>query len=241
MVDIHSHVLPGIDDGAETVEESLAMLMSAYAQGVRYVVATPHCQVIDDASIELFLERRSNAYDMLKEAIEKTNEPVPKILLGAEVALNNYLPQLNMLDKLCIGNSNCILLEPMFENMSDTVGEWIYEIGLKGLRPIVAHIERYTDEALDKMGIFQLDAVMQLNATAFLSLLERRRVRKFMQEDKCFVVGSDMHNMQLRKCEIEKAFKRSRMIGGFDPENWFDRNARELLNLSADEKEGTEK
>lgn len=238
MVDMHSHILPGIDDGAESVEESIAMLSEAYAQGVRYIVATPHCHVVDDEDVEAFLEKREQAYNTLKKALEQTNIPVPEILLGAEVALNPYLSQLSHLDKLRIGNTKCILLEPMFENMCDTVGEWIYEIGLKGLTPIVAHIERYTDEALEKMGIFQVDAIMQLNASALLTLHDRRRVRKFMKENRIFVMGSDMHNMHLRKCEIGKSCKRSKIIIGIDTKAWFSTNARTLLNLPKYEKDG---
>lgn len=240
MVDMHSHILPEIDDGAESVEESIAMLSEAYAQGVRYIVATPHCHVIDDEGIEAFLEKREQAYNRLMTALNQTDTLVPEILLGAEVALNPYLSQLSNLDKLCIGDTKCILLEPMFENMCDTVGEWIYEIGLKGFTPIVAHIERYTDEALEKMGIFQVDAIMQLNASAFLTLHDRRRVRKFIKENKIFVMGSDMHNMHLRKCEIEKAYKRSKIIMSIDTESWFAANAKKLLNLSTDEKDETD-
>ena len=84
MVDIHSHVLPCIDDGAESVEESIAMLSAAYEQGVRYVVVTPHCHVTSDEAIQSFLEERENAYNILKNALKETSVPVPEIILSDE-------------------------------------------------------------------------------------------------------------------------------------------------------------
>ena len=231
MVDMHSHVLPCMDDGAKSVDESIAMLKSAYGQGVRYVVATPHCRVHKTSDIYEFLEKREASYTALSKAIASENESLPKILLGAEVALFAELSSVAELKKLCIGDTNCILLEPMFENMCEAVGEWIYEVGLKGLKPVVAHIDRYSDEALLKMGIFQLDAVMQINADAFLSMAGRRCVKRYLTENKMFVAGSDMHNMKLRKCEIQKAFKWAKKMNHQIAEEMFCSNPIALLRL----------
>ncbi len=231
LVDMHSHVLPRMDDGAESVQESIQMLKDAYAQGVRVVVATPHCHAFCEQDISDFLCKRAKAYDELHEAISECGEALPEIILGAEVALSSQIVNLPSLRKLCIGETDCILLEPMFENFSEQVGEWIFEIGLHGFKPIVAHIDRYSDIALDKIGVFQLNAVLQLNASAFLSMHERKRIRKFVQQNKLFVVGSDMHNMHLRKCEMEKAYKRAKKMRSFDVENMFETNAMQILNL----------
>ena len=235
MIDMHSHVLPGMDDGAESVQESLEMLKDAYAQGVRTLVVTPHCHAFCEQDISNFLDKRNKAYDELLKAIAQTDDSYPDIILGAEVALYRQIVKLPSLKKLCIGNTDYILLEPMFENFSEQIGEWIFEIGLKGMKPIVAHIDRYTDLALRKIGIFQLDAVLQLNASVFLSMYERRRVRKFLSEDKTFIIGSDMHNMKLRKCEIEKAYKRAKKMSSSEAENIFKNNAGQILGLEKEE------
>ncbi len=231
MVDVHTHFLPGIDDGAESVDESLEMLRTAYAQGIRFVVATPHCHANIDEDIEFFIEARNRAFETLNYAMRNEEGPFPEIIPGAEVALNQYLPSLKQLEKLCIGDTKYILLEPLFENMSEAVSEWVYEIGLRGLKPIIAHVDRYKEDTLERIGILQLDVVFQLNASAFLFLSGTRRIRKYRMQNRILVAGSDMHNMHIRKCELEKAYKRSKILNGSITDDWFENNARMLLGL----------
>ncbi|MBR3941755.1 MAG: hypothetical protein IKJ55_00225, partial [Clostridia bacterium] len=212
-------------------QESIEMLKDAYEQGVHVVVATPHCHAFCEQDISNFLLKRAKAYEKLTEAISHTEGAFPKIILGAEVALYSQIVNLPSLNKLCIDETNYILLEPMFENFSEQVGEWIFEIGLHGLKPIIAHIDRYTDVALEKIGVFQMEVVLQINASAFLSMYDRRRVRKFVEYNKIFVIGSDMHNMHFRKCEIKKAYKRAKRTIGSETEILFRINGKQILGL----------
>ena len=62
MIDFHSHILPQIDDGAQNIKMSLDMLSESYRQGVRTVVATPHCYIANEYDIDIFLERREKSY-----------------------------------------------------------------------------------------------------------------------------------------------------------------------------------
>ena len=82
MIDIHSHILPGIDDGSKNLRMSLGLIDMLIDQGIDTVAATPHFYA-DRVSVEKFLSRRQRAYESLAEALENTPK-APKILLGAE-------------------------------------------------------------------------------------------------------------------------------------------------------------
>ena len=93
MIDWHSHLLPGIDDGSRDVEESLALLRMEAEQGVDTVVATPHF-FADDGSVDSFVEQRQKSYETLRSAMP---EGSPDIVLGAEV---RYYPGIVKLAEL---------------------------------------------------------------------------------------------------------------------------------------------
>ena len=82
IIDMHCHILPGVDDGARDVETSLAMLEASRAQGVQYMVATPHFYATRDR-VDTFLDRRREAWETLKP---RMGADFPGIVLGAEVA-----------------------------------------------------------------------------------------------------------------------------------------------------------
>ena len=87
MIDFHSHFLPDMDDGSDSIETSLAMLHESWRQGVRLMFATPHFYAEEDDP-ENFLARRSEAYARVREAIEaRQDSEIPDILLGAEIYL----------------------------------------------------------------------------------------------------------------------------------------------------------
>ena len=89
MIDIHSHFLPEIDDGAKNVSESIAMLTDSKKQGVEICVGTSHVTVHSDNGIAKFLEKRKYSIELLENRIAKEKCDVPKLLYGAEVFLDN--------------------------------------------------------------------------------------------------------------------------------------------------------
>ena len=109
MMDFHSHILPGADDGSRSVEESLAMLKMAAEQGVRHMVATPHFYAHHDDPAA-FLERRAEAWQRLAEAM--TRQPgLPDISLGAEVYFFRGISQSDVMEDLIIQGTRCLLVE----------------------------------------------------------------------------------------------------------------------------------
>ena len=140
--DFHSHVLPRVDDGSHSVEESLAMLRMEAEQGVRHVVATPHFYASHDTP-ERFLKRRSEAWARLQASL--VDEPdLPEITLGAEVYYFPGISNSGALSQLTIGQKPFIMIEmpmaPWTQSMYQELAG-IYE--KTGITPIIAHIDRY--------------------------------------------------------------------------------------------------
>lgn len=206
MLDLHSHVLPKVDDGAKDVEMSLEMLKEAKRQGVDVLCATPHCVTDKEEGIASFLEKRKYAYEKLVSAMDNS-DIYPKIVLGAEVYLGCDMSEFSNLHELCYEQTDYILLELPHGYKPEELAERVYNIKIKGMKPVIAHIDRYSayKEIIEELA--PLDVVFQLNASQFKSISGRRILRNaFRMYDK-FVVSSDMHNLSERPCNMENAHK----------------------------------
>ena len=138
MIDFHSHFLPNTDDGAKDLEMSLEMLRFSKKSGVNTVVSTSHCYAFEgNESIKRFLKRRKNAYTEVLSAIDGKEEDYPRIVMGCEVHLVKNLSTFSELPKLCIQNTDYILLEMPFSVWQDEHFEEIYRITNLGLKPII--------------------------------------------------------------------------------------------------------
>lgn len=204
MIDLHSHVLPFVDDGAKDEKMSIEMLMSAKSQGVDVVAATPHFIPKSNDYISTFLEKRNEGYDKLVKAAQGRGD-LPKVILGAEVNLRKDISDFSDLKSLCYENTNYILLELSDVGKASEVAEWIYNISIKGLRPVIAHIDRYPDykDVMDELA--HLDVVYQVNASRFFTMSDRHLLKKIFKKGNRFVVSTDMHNVTTRVCNMAEA------------------------------------
>lgn len=197
LTEYHCHVLPGIDDGADNVETSLAMLDIMKEQGVERVIFTPHFYRHREKSVEHFLEKRKAAFESIKD-----KSPIKNMLLGAEVAVEHGLSEVKDIEKLAIQGTKIILLEYPYRDYVDWMSEEIYNISVEyGLKVMLAHVHRYHEyyskEQIEK--ILSSDYIMQINNEAFSSWSEKKVVKKVMKDGKKFVFGSDAHNTTTRK------------------------------------------
>ena len=229
MIDLHSHVLPYVDDGAKDENMSIEMLLSAKNQGVDIVAATPHCIAKSKEAVDAFLEKRNAGYEKLMSAILGRND-LPEIVLGAEVNLYKDISDLPNLSSLCYENTNYILLELSDNGNASEVAEWIYNITLKGLRPVIAHVDRYPDfnDVMDELS--HLDVVYQVNAARFLTMSDRRLLKKVFRKGEKIVVSTDMHNVTTRICNMEKAYNLALKKFPAMCEMLFTEGAKTLLN-----------
>lgn len=203
MIDLHSHILPQMDDGSKSVEETAQLLKLLHQQGVTTVAATPHFYAQE--SPDAFLERRQAA----AEQISSLTESAPEILLGAEVAYFAGMGSSEALIPLQIGQTKLLLVEMPFQDWSERIIEDICQIPVQlGLIPVLAHINRYPGkqqfpkykDLLLRSGVY-----FQCNAEAFLSPKSRRWALSMLKKGYIHILGSDCHNLTLRPPMLAQA------------------------------------
>ncbi len=229
-IDFHSHILPGIDDGAKTVEDSIAILKDSYKKGIRTVVLTPHYYPKGQETLDVFLEKRQRAYENLKEAYNLCDEPLPELKLAAEINLRTDLAEYEGIEKLCIEGTDYIMIEMPYTAWNENLFDWIYELKYRGLNPVVAHIDRYLDFPQRVLkSLFDLDLSYQVNADAFLSFAVKREIAKMFSMGLVHILGSDVHNMAERKNNIDEAVLVLKAQFGEDYINFLSENAERML------------
>lgn len=202
MIDLHSHILPEMDDGSKSPAESAALLQMLQQQGVTTVAATPHFYAKETP--EAFLKRRQEAVAKLPLL-----EGGPEILLGAEVAYFSGMGSCEALIPLQIENSKLLLIEMPFQDWSENVVEDVCEIPVQlGLIPVLAHINRYTGKhqfPKYKDLLLQSGVLFQCNAEAFLSFGSRRWALDQLKKGYIHFLGSDCHNQDKRPPQLDRA------------------------------------
>lgn len=204
MIDLHSHILPGIDDGSQSVEESRALLALLREQGVETVVATPHFYANLD-NPEDFLRRREEALARLDWA----EEQLPRILLGAEVAYFDGMSHSADLPRLQLENTGLVLVEMPFTAWTQRMIREVCQLPLQtGLTPVLAHVGRYRrKDQLPKFKrqLLEQGVLFQCNAEALLSIKDRRWTLSLLKKGNIHFLGSDTHNLTTRPPQLAQA------------------------------------
>ncbi len=137
MIDIHSHLIPGVDDGSQSLEESLSLLKQAEQDGITELITTPH--FMKNGEFRTKAPELVQRFNELKQAYKG---PI-KLHLGNELYIHPDLPELLEKDEiLTLAESDYILVEFPFQKYKDEYDEILYELSLK-YRIIIAHPERY--------------------------------------------------------------------------------------------------
>ncbi len=204
MTDFHTHILPKIDDGSKSSDESIKMLKESARTGISRVVATPHFNA-NHWSVEDFVKIRESSYRAVEE---KLSPEMPEIRLGAEIQYYEGISRLEKLRDLCIEGTNILLLEMPVDKWSSFAMNELSELSCRGdLRLVLAHVDRYlgyqslkTFQELSNRGI-----LMQLNAEAFNSFFTRSKALKMLKEGMVQFIGSDCHDLVKRPPNMDKA------------------------------------
>lgn len=207
VLDFHSHILPNIDDGSQSTDESIAMLKMLKKQGVDTVALTSHYLAMDE-SPQMFIDRRTQAYDTLKAEIEKTDEQLPKLLLGAEVYYYPGICKMEELGLLTLENSNLLLLEmPMAPWGVFTTRELTELAESSNIQVVIAHIERslkyQKKETINRL--LDCGIMFQVNSSFFNTMSTRRKALKMLKYGQIHFIGSDCHNIEYRPPRIGEA------------------------------------
>lgn len=204
---MHCHILPGVDDGAQSIEEAKAMLEIAYAEGIRYMIATPHYHPKrGHESREVLIERAA----LVREAAHEIDKDF-RIYLGTEIYFSQDIPEkLKEKEVLTMNRRNYILVEFSPADTYSYIHQSLQQLQLGGYEVILAHAERYDclvkDPELAKQ-LWEMGIHLQVNAGSICE--GGRRIKKFirglMDEDKIFCVGTDAHSAEHRSPRMKDA------------------------------------
>ena len=173
MIDMHSHLLPGVDDGSRSFETSVAVLTKFAEQGVECVVLTPHLNVsrVNEAPYERHLE--------ILDELRSKAPSVPELKLGWEIMLDEPGRDLRS-PRLSLGGSNAVLVEFPLSGVPAQGGEELYRIRSSGVVPVLAHPERYWGCSVAKVEHWKkAGAVIQMDTAG---LLGKGRIAKVSRE-----------------------------------------------------------
>ncbi|MBQ8765349.1 MAG: hypothetical protein IJZ16_00935 [Clostridia bacterium] len=206
MIDIHSHVLFDMDDGAEDLATSIELCRDSYMNGCDSLVLTPH--FFEYSYLEDFIEERDMRITLLQEALEKERIPL-EVLPGAELFLTDRVFGADNLDELTINGTKYMLCE-MSLNPFDTknVIRWFDELIDRSYKPILAHPERYyvfhedyelIDRVLKRGIIFQVNLDSLIGANGSLAQdMSVDMVRRGIAQ----IIASDAHDLDFRHTRL---------------------------------------
>lgn len=227
MVDFHTHILPGIDDGSSSVDMSVEMIKAGMNQGIDTFVFTPHFYATHNTP-ERFISSRDTAFESLSSALKNIGL-APGMLLGCEV---HYFPNIGSADisDFCIGDTSVVLLEPPFRKLDALFFKDVKDIiNNQNLTVVIAHIERYAGRFSIKKIIDALHdcgAYIQSNAEF---LIENKWVLKLYKDGYIDILGSDCHNLTERAPNMGTAAEILRSKLGNEYFDLLDRKAYNIL------------
>lgn len=209
IIDLHSHVLPQMDDGSRDVQTSVQLLKTLDQQGVRTVCATSHYYARQE-SVGQFLQRRYKAVSVLGEALSPADaEEIPVIRLGAEVAYFPGISQCKEVERLCLGGTRTLLLELSYTPWTPEQVEEVARLSLDlGYQIILAHPERFSHmhsywRDMERMS--SLPIALQINADSLLHWRSRSMALELLSSTPRPLLASDCHNLTIRAPRLEKA------------------------------------
>lgn len=203
MVDLHTHVLANIDDGASSYEESVSMLKVMCQNGVKYTVATPHFDFSSQNSEE-FIEKRNISLEKTKELLKEYDIDV-KLLSGCELMFTPQLANEN-LDQFTIENTDYVLVELSTRYDDPTVLQTFDSLLANGFIPILAHVERYSYLISNSERLVEMinkGVLIQVN-TKSLNSKKYPFIKAMFKHNLVHLIGSDCHNMSNRYPDLRK-------------------------------------
>ena len=233
MIDIHCHILPGVDDGAKNIEESLAMAKAAVTQGIHTIIATPH--------------HKNNAYEnpnlVIQQKVIEINqvlvtEQIPlTILPGQEIRITGeILDDLEKTELLPLAQSSYLLIELPSGHVPRYTGKMLYDLELAGYVPIIAHPERNQEIIENPEILYSLvkkGAFTQVTAASVCGAFGKK-IKAFSQRlieaNLTHFIATDAHNVTSRKFMLTEAYAEIETRYGIDLVYLFRENAELLVS-----------
>jgi protein-tyrosine phosphatase len=208
VIDLHSHILPALDDGPDTIEESLELARAAVADGIDVIGATPH--VRDDYPTTA--DEMEAAVMWLREELRAVGIPL-ELLTGGEVALERLELPLDELRRFGLGGSDdYLLVETPYSGWPLDLGERLFVLHAAGITPVLAHPERNAEVQADPerrlRPLVESGTLVQLTAASVDGRLGRRpqaASRRLVELELAHLLGSDAHAPSIRAVGLSAA------------------------------------
>lgn len=210
MLDLHTHIMPDVDDGSRDFYTTLKMLKNAVDEGIDHLVVTPHFKKnVFDNSLEFIQKRFEELQDFIKE-----NNINIKLYKGQEVFIKeNTLESFENGEIGTINNGRYMLVEFSLKELPERSLDILYELKINGIIPIIAHPERYkfVYEDIRCLNQFIEDGCLfQLNSgsiTGYFGKKVKKVAHKLVEDGLYSFIGSDAHNDNSRNTNLNQALK----------------------------------
>ena len=231
-IDIHSHVIWGVDDGASTAEETFGMLKAAAADGIDTIICTPHMT----PGVYAFPEEDFQVHFREAEAFIAAEGLELKLLQGAEILYTDATPRLLREGKIpTLAGSRYAMIEFSPTHSKDFIFNAVHKVAATGLVPVVAHMERYPaigklDEARDLKRRF--GAMIQINARSLTRkqpFFRRKFFDGLFAEGICDFIATDTHAMEGRETCMTAGMTAAREKFGEGCVKRLEENARRIV------------
>lgn len=208
MIDIHCHILHGIDDGAKTIEDSIAMAKQAKKEGIHTIIATPHLNSQYDNRKLLILEKVKE----LNQALQNADIHV-KILAGQEPRIyGEIIEDYDRGDIQTLNDSQYIFVELPSNHVPRYTEKLLFDIQVKGMTPIIVHPERNSEMVERPEILYRLvekGALTQVTASSLCGYFGKN-IKNFsiqlIEANLTHFIASDAHNVVSRAFKMEEAF-----------------------------------
>lgn len=198
MIDFHTHILPGMDDGSHSVEESIAMLQTQQEAEIERVVFTPHFYASKESPKD-FLLRRNESW---KSLLPHMYRGLPKVSFGAEVQYFEGICQVDTISSLRILGTPYLLLEMPFRRWDERMLDDVLELNsLPDTHVVLAHVDRYFSDVSPKTFtmLHNNGIKMQLNISAFENRKSSKTAVSMLKSGEVHVLGTDCHGIEHRQ------------------------------------------
>ncbi|MDU4934698.1 MAG: CpsB/CapC family capsule biosynthesis tyrosine phosphatase [Peptostreptococcaceae bacterium] len=210
MIDMHCHILPGIDDGASDLEEALEMARIAESEGIKKIVNTSHFHPEFKYTMGEELVEAINSFNVALKA----NKIDLEVLIGNEIYYTDeIIEELHNLNFHTLNNSKYLLIEFSPMNVPKNLADVVYEVKLKGYIPVLAHVERYNNIIENPNIIYDCikeGAIIQVNASSILGKhgKEIKKVSDILLDNNMIhIVASDAHGSERRRPQLREAYE----------------------------------
>lgn len=234
LIDLHCHILPGVDDGASDMQMALDLAKAAVSEDISHVLLTPHHM---DG---VYLNHRQDVIqqaDAFQQTLKANQIPLV-VFPGQEVHLTGQLPEaIANGDVLFMDETNrYLLLELPHSGVPEYTNKLLFDLLALGITPVLAHPERNAGFQKDPNKLYELvkmGCLTQLTASSYLGVFGEKvqqLTEKIVKANQGYIFASDAHNFEGRRFLMKEAFSKLAAEEGQDKANLFNENAKNIIN-----------